>query len=168
MSKLTINSKSFLYPDTGKEPNWGSNVTGWAKEVTTVLESGFGPGTITETQSIIENNIQELNAKSVAGMIFNSSLTTSATIEYRIFRKSQNTQEKNEQGTMTINFSQIDPSNKWTLTREITNGEPALVYFDINNSGQVKYWSSDILNNSPIVDSNYEGFVRFKTSNIIK
>ena len=52
------------------------------------------------------------------------------------------------------------------MSREITNGEPSLVYFDIDNTGQVKYSSSDkLLNNT---DSNYEGYVRFKTTAIIK
>ena len=124
MSIFKVNSKTFNYPDQGKEPNTGREQTGWAKEVTTVLDSGFGPGTITETQSILENNVQVLTPKVVAGMIFNSNLTKAATIEYRIYRKSQNTIEKSEEGTINVHYSQIDPLNKWTLTREITNGEP--------------------------------------------
>ena len=168
MSKLSINSKVFEYPDQGKNPNWGTDATNWAKEVTTVLDSAYGLGTITETQSTIENNIQQVNAKSVAGMIFNLNLTKGATIEYRIYRKSQNSAEKSEQGILTVNYSALDPLNKWSITREITNGEPALVYFDIDNTGQVKYWSSDVLINIPSTDTNYEGYVRFKTSNIIR
>ena len=168
MSNLKVNSKTFNYPNSGTEPNWASDVTGWAEEVTTVLDSTNGLGTITETQSTIENNISSSLPKSVAGLIFNSSLTKSATIEYRIYRKSQNTVEKSEQGILTVNYSQIDPLNKWTLSREINNGEPTLVYLDIDNNGQIKYSSSDILVNTPTVDTNYEGYIRFKTSNIIK
>lgn len=167
MPTLKVNSKIFNYPDQGKEPNTGKVQADWAKEVSAVLESAFGPGTIFDTTSLIENGVNEVNAKSVAGLIFNANLTQSATVEYRIYRKSQNTTEKSEQGTLHIKHSS-DPINRWTLTREITNGEPALVYFDIDNTGQVKYWSSDILVNTPTPDSNYEGYVRFKSSSIIK
>lgn len=166
MSDLKINSKIFAFPDPGKEPNYAKEVTNWAKEVTNVLDSSFGLGTITETQSIIENNISSLNQRSVAGMIFNNNLVKSAAVFYRIYRKTQLTSEAAEEGVINIHYSEIDPLNKWSITREITNGEPALVYFDIDNTGQVKYHSSDKLLN--ITDTNYEGFIRFKTTGIIK
>jgi hypothetical protein len=166
MSELKVNSKLFQFPDPGKEPNYGKEVTNWAKEVTNVLDSSFGLGTITETQSIIENNISSLNQRSVAGLIFNNNLVKSAAVFYRIYRKTQLTSEAAEEGVLNIHYSEIDPLNKWSITREITNGEPALVYFDIDNTGQVKYYSSDKLLN--ITDNNYEGFIRFKTTGIIK
>ncbi len=166
--KLQVNSKVFNYPEKGQEPNWASDATGWAAEVTTVLDSTAGLGTITETQSFIENNISETLPKSVAGLVFNSKITRTATVEYHIYRKSQNTAEKSERGILHISYSQLNPLDKWSMQREITGGEPALVYFDINNSGQVIYWSTDVLDNSITVDTNYEGYIRFKTSNIIK
>ena len=166
MSELKINSKIFQYPDQGKEANWASGVTGWAKEVSDVLNSYFGLGTVTETQSILENNIASINQKSIPGLIFNPNLTRAATVFYRTYRKTQLTAETSEEGILNIHYSESDPLNKWSVTREITNGEPSLIYFDIDNTGQVKYWSSDKLLN--ITDTNYEGFVRFKTTAIIK
>ena len=166
MSEFQVNGKVFQYPDQGKEPNYGKNMTEWAKEVTDVLSSAFGLGTITETQSLIENNISSVNQRSVAGLIFNPNLTRAATVFYRIYRKTQLTAETSEEGILQIHYSETDPLNKWSMSREITNGEPSLVYFDIDNTGQVKYSSSDkLLNNT---DSNYEGYVRFKTTAIIK
>lgn len=166
MSELKVNAKLFQFPDPGKEPQWGKEVTNWAKEVTNVLDSSFGLGTITETQSIIENNISSLNQRSVAGLIFNSNLTKGATVFYRIYRKTQLTSEAAEEGILNVHYSELDPLNRWSITREITNGEPTLVYFDIDNNGQVKYHSSDKL--SGITDSNYEGFIRFKTTAIVR
>lgn len=163
MSDLIVNGKTFNYPDQGKEPNTGKPQTEWAAEVTEVLENLAGLGTITETQSLIENNVSA--AKSVAGLTFSSSLTKAATVEYRIYRKTALTDETAEVGILTIGYSNADPSNRWTLAREITNGEPTLVYLDIDNTGQVKYTSSDKLIS---LDSNYEGYIRFKTSNIIR
>lgn len=166
MSDLRVNGKTFNYPDQGKEPNNGKPQTDWASEVTTVLDNAFGLGTITETQSLIENNVSSGTPRSVAGLAFNSSLTKEAEVSYRIYRKTQLTSESSESGILRIFYSQTDPSNKWSIEREITNGEPALIYFDIDNAGQVKYWSSDKL--SSISDTNYEGYIRFKTSNIIR
>lgn len=166
MSELKVNSKVFQYPDPGKEPNWATDVTKWAKEVSDVLNSAFGLGTITETQTIIENNISNLNQRLIAGLIFNANLVKATQVFYRIYRKTQLTTETSEEGVLSIHYSEADPLNKWSISREITNGEPTLVYFDIDNNGQVKYWSSDKLLN--ILDSNYEGYIRFKTTDIIK
>lgn len=160
MSKVNVNGKVFNIPDPGKEPNWARDLRNWILEVSAVLESFFGLGTITETQSIIENNISV--AKNVAGMTFNPALTKSATVEYRLYRKTASTSELSEKGVMTVYYSEVDPLNKWRLTREITSGNATLVYFDIDNNGQIKYTSSNISG------SNYDGYVRFKTSTIMK
>jgi hypothetical protein len=171
MSDLKVNSKIFAYPDPGKEPNWASEVTNWAREVTIVLDSFAGLGTLTETQSVIENNISSVNAKSVLGLIFNKTLCRVATVVYRIYRKTALTSESSEDGILTLYYSEVNPLNKWSITREITNvadvnDVPTLVYFDVDNSGQVKYYSSDKLSGPG--DSNYEGYIRFKTTSIIR
>lgn len=160
MSKVNVNGKVFNVPDTGREPNWSSDLVKWIREVSTVLESFFGLGTITETQSILENNISV--AKNVAGLTFNPTLTKTATIEYRIYRKTDSSSELSEKGVMTVFYSEVDPLNKWRLVRELTSGGPALIYFDIDNAGQIKYTSSNL------TGSNYDGYVRFKTANIMK
>lgn len=161
MAKLTVNGKVFNVPDQGKEPNWGKPLSNWASEVTDVLDNQFGAGSIAETQSIIENNVASAATKNVAGMNFNSNITKSAIVAYRIYRKTQLSSESSEAGTLTMHYSETDPLNKWSITREITNGEPTLVYFDIDNTGQVKYYSSDKLVSG--LDTDYVGFVRFKS-----
>lgn len=169
MPILRVNGKIFNYPDQGKEPNNGKVQADWAKEVSTVVDGAFGSGTILETQAVIENDIQEINKKVVGGLLFNSTLSKSATVQYRIYRKSENSIEKAEQGILYIMYSEAAPLNRWTITREIVNGEPALVYFDVDNNGQVYYWSSDVLINTPDPDSDYEGYIRFSSaSNVIK
>lgn len=168
MSESKVNSKTFNIPNPGKEPNWGKGITGWIEEVTKVLASLAGLGTITETQSLIENGISSINQKNVAGLIFNPSLSVAAEVTYRIFRKTQNTVSVSESGIMRIHHSEIDPLNKWSIEREITNGDPTFVYFDIDNNGQIKYSSSFINVNTPVPDTNYEGYIRFKTTNIVK
>lgn len=168
MSDIKVNAKIFNIPDPGSSPNWAKDVTNWIKEVSAVLSSIAGLGSITETQSVIENGINVLTPKLVAGLLFNNSLSRSAEVAYRIYRKTQNTTAVAESGILRVHYSEIDPLNKWTLQREIVNGEPTFVYFDIDNTGQVKYYSTLINNNTPTPDSNYEGYIRFKTTNIIK
>lgn len=168
MSDQRVNSKVFNIPDPGKQPNWAKDVTNWIKEVTTVLSSIAGIGTITETQSLVENGVPQLSPRSVAGLVFNSNLTREAEVAYRIYRKTANTTALAETGILRIGYSEVSPANRWLLQREITTGEPSMIYLDIDNNGQVKYWSSLVANNVPTPDTNYEGYIRFKTTNIIK
>lgn len=168
MSDSKVNNKIFNIPEPGTSPNWAKDVTDWIKEVTAVLSSIAGLGTITETQSIIENGINSATPKAVAGLLFNNNLSKSAEVAYRIYRKTQNTTAVAEQGVFRVSYSEVDPLNKWSIERDILTGEPTFVYFDIDNTGQIKYHSSLINNNSPTPDSNYEGYIRFKTTNIIK
>lgn len=167
MSDLKINGKVIPYPDAGQEPGWGTAATDFAKEVATSLDSLAPLGVIQESQALIENNVLESAKKSIAGLVFNFNLTKSASIQYRISRKSTLTGEVTESGTMDIFYTPNDPVSKWKITRVITAGEPSLAYFDIDNAGQVKYWSTaklvDVVN-----DSNYVGIIRFKTIGNIK
>lgn len=167
MSSLKVNGKVFAYPDAGQEPGWGSPATDWASEVTTALDNFAGLGVIQETSAIIENSVLEANKKSVAGLIFNNTLTQSAKIQYRISRETLLTGKALETGEFEILYTPNDPLNKWKITRTINGGEPALVYFDIDNAGQVKYWSTarlvDVIN-----DSGYIGVIKFKTIGNLK
>lgn len=167
MSNLKVNGKVFVYPAAGSEPGWGSPASDWAEEVTTALDNFAGLGVIQETAAIIENSVLEANKKSVAGLIFNNTLTQSAKIQYRISRETTLTGKALEAGEFEILYTPNDPLNKWKITRTINGGEPTLVYFDIDNAGQVKYWSTaklvDVIN-----DSGYIGVIRFKTIGNVK
>ena len=167
MPNLKINGKVFQYPDPGQEPGYGGEATGWSKEVTSALDNFSGLGVIQETQAIIENSVLEVNKKSVAGLIFNNTLTQSAKIQYRISRETALTGKTVETGEFDVLYTPNDPLNKWKITRTINSGDLALVYFDIDNAGQVKYWATarltDVIN-----DSGYVGIIRFKTIGNVK
>lgn len=160
MSSITVNSKVINYPDQGQEANWGAEASKFASEVASALDNIAGPGTITETQSLIENNT--IISKAVAGLSFNQSLTKSAKLSYRIYRKTDSSVEMSEEGTIDVHYSTVDPLNKWSLSREIENGEPTLVNLDIDNTGQVRYTSNNI------AGTNYQGFIRFKSISNLK
>ena len=168
MSDFNVNSKVFNIPEPGKQPNWAKDIYGWIKEVSAVIASLAGIGTITETQSIVENGVPSNSVRPIAGLAFNAGLTTSASIAYRIYRKTENTSAVKEQGIIHVNYTNANPLQPWELQRDIINGGPSFIYIDIDAQGQLHYWSTLIANNSPTPDSNYEGYIRFKTTNIIK
>lgn len=155
MANLTVNNTTFNYPDPGQEPGWGEDATGWAEAVTEVLNSLAGTGTINETQSNIENNIS-VNTQ-IAGLVFNSSLTQSATVLYRILRDTDSISPIIEQGKLDILYD----NGTWKLSREIVVGSPAGVIIDIDGTGQLVYKSSNI------AGANYQGYIKFKTTGII-
>lgn len=156
MAELKVNNTIYNYPDPGTEPGWGNDATEWAKAITEAVDSLAGAGSIVETQSIIANNISV--ATPVAGLQFNSALTKSAIVFYRIFRDTDITTPVTEQGELQITLD----NTTWKLSRTITVGDSAGVLMDIDSVGQVNYTSSNISGSS------YEGFIRFKTNYILK
>ena len=161
MSDLRINGKVIPYPDDGSEPGWGENASTWASEVSTVLDSISGLGTISETQVTLENNLIEANKKSVSGLVFNQNLTTSSTIYYRISRKSDISTEIAETGELVVFYD----GSTWKMTREIKSGVVTGIYLDISSTGQVQYYSTNLPTTNP---TTYVGFIKFKTDVNIK
>lgn len=156
MSDLKVNNVTYNYPDPGSEPGWGADATDWAGAVTIVLASLTPPGTINETQSTLELNVTD---KTVTALVFNQNLSKAASVTYRIERTTD-TVKLYEKGTLEFLYdpSQVIP---WLMSRTIDAGTDALVYLDIDASGQVKYTTQSI------AGINYSGFIRFKTASSI-
>lgn len=157
MPKLIVNNNSYAYPGAGQEPGYGQEATGWAEAVTEVLDSVAGAGTINETQSSIDNAATD---KDVAGFSLSPALVEGADVSYRIFRRTDSV-ELSEKGTISLNYKS-GSAEKWFLSRAITVGDNAQVIFDIDSNGQVTYTTN------PISGANYSGYVRFKTTSILK
>lgn len=156
MSELVVNNKAFNYPDPGTEPGWGAEATDWAKEVTAVLDSISGVGTIIETITTIENNISV--PTSIPALVFNSNLTQAIKLFYKIKRDTDSVPEVSEQGVLELFYT----NGTWLVSREISVGSPTGVFFDIDNTGQIKYTSSNL------AGANYVGSIRFKTISVLK
>lgn len=158
MPKLRVDGTVYDYPSAGREPGYGEDATGWAEGVTGVLDSLSGLGTINETQSTIDNNV--LVPSPIAGFVFSASQVEGADISYRVYRKTD-TQEFSEKGTLSVVYKPGD-ADKWFISREISVGDDSQLAFDIDVNGQVTYTSSNV------TGANYMGFIKFKTSNILK
>jgi hypothetical protein len=158
MPKLIINNNTYNYPDAGSEAGWGKDATDWASDVTEQLASLAGTGTITETQANIQLNVA--SPEEIPGLLFSPSLIESAEVTYRIYRTTDS-EELSEQGTLSLVYISSDPL-KWFMSRTINAGTDAKVILDINVNGQVTYTSS------PLSGSNYTGYIKFKTSAILR
>lgn len=154
---LTVNNNAYNYPTEGEEPGWGGDATGWAEDVTVMIESLAGTGTISETQALIEAVVA--SPTEIPGLIFNNTLVESAQITYRILR-STTIEQLSEAGILQVEY---DPaSSSWVMTRQIVSGSDTRVVLDIDTNGQGTYTALSLSGSS------YSGYIKFKTITILK
>jgi hypothetical protein len=134
---LIINNTPYNYPTAGDEPGWGSDATGWASAVTDVLSDILGPDDILETAFNVANN--QTSFTDVTGLAFNSASVRSAEISYSIFRVST----ANPSGHTETGIIQLTYDNGFSINQGNTLGTSGVI-FDVTNTGQVRYKSSDI------------------------
>lgn len=156
MSKqLTVNNTPYDYPTEGDEPGWGGEATGWAEEVTDVLNNLLGPDDILETSFNIANNQSSL--ANVTGLVFNAGSVRAASVEYSVFRISDSNPSGNaEFGEMHIVY---DNNVGWSLSMGGIVGLSGVI-FSILPTGQIQYTSSDI------GSTNYVGVMKFKAKTL--
>lgn len=147
---LIINNTPFNYPTAGDEPGWGGAATGWAEEVTKVLNNVVGPDDILETSFGIAN-AQSISVD-VTGLIFNAGSVRSAVVSYAIYRLSDSTPSGSaETGQMHLIY---DNNDGWNLGIGGVIGNSG-VTFSITPAGQIQYQSTDI------GSINYNGIIKF-------
>ena len=88
-TNLTVNNNTYAYPSAGDEPGWGEAATGWATEVTEVLNNLQGTDDIPETSFTIADNQDP--AADVVGLVFSPTTVRSAVIDYSIYRTNSDT-----------------------------------------------------------------------------
>lgn len=152
---LTVNNNPHEFPQTGDSPGWGDAVTGWAEDVTTVLDTLLGSSDITLTSATVLNN--QSSVVNVAGLSFNTGTVRAAIIEYSIYRvSSTNPSGKAETGTISLVYdNSAGAGNKWSIAHGQIVGNAGII-FSITDAGQVQYTSTDIGSTS------YSGVMKFK------
>lgn len=153
-TNLVVNNNNFAYPLPGDEPGWGEGATGWAVEVTDVLQGLQGANDIPQTLFDIANNIS--SPTMIVGLLFNPATVRSAVVEYSIYRKTDTVgNEFAEKGTLELIYKNGGPINsKWTIGR-VFFGDDAGLLFTMSDAGQVLYTSSNI------AGANYTGTFHF-------
>lgn len=141
MPQLTVNGVTFNYPDPGQEAGtWGPDSTDWASEVTDLLGTVAPEGTITITESPINDDA----TGNVAGLQFSSSVTQVAKIIYKIKRNTLY-----ESGTLDVLYD----NGVWKMSRiiDVSSSTDLGVSLNIDDStGQVTYTSSQTGNPATI------------------
>jgi hypothetical protein len=140
-TNLTVNNNTFAYPVPGDEPGWGEGATGWAVEVTEVLESLQGTDDIPETTFNVANNISV--ATDIVGLVFNPATVRSAVVDYSIYR-STDTNELAEKGKLELVYKNgASPGLKWTIGR-VFFGDDSGVTITMTDGGQAQYTSTNV------------------------
>lgn len=139
---LVVAGTTYLYPESGEDPNWAQGPTEWAVAVTEALATLIGPGDILSTTFAIDNNISV--ATNINGLLFDSGTIRAANVSYTIYRTSTaNPAGHSETGTILLTFDDSAPVNeKWKMT-QTQNGD-AGVPISITDAGQAQYMSTDI------------------------
>lgn len=152
---LTVNNNTFPYPEPGDEPGWGEGATGWAEEVTTVLNNLSGTDDILETTFNVANNVS--SSQDIVGLTFNPSTVRSAVIDYSIYRSTSST-ELAEKGKLELIYKNgATPTTKWTIGR-VFFGDDGGVEFTMTDAGQIQYTSSNLAGTS------YSGVMHFEAT----
>lgn len=148
---LIVNNVPYDYPTAGDEPGWGGEATGWAEEVTNVLNNLLGPDDILETSFNIAND--QSTVADVTGLAFNAGSVRSAIVEYAVYRISDSAPSGNaETGEIHIVY---DNSAGWSIGVGSVVGNSG-INFSITSAGQVQYTSTDI------GTLGYTGIIKFK------
>lgn len=157
---LIVNGTPYNYPVPGENPEWGGDATAWAKAITDAISTLLGPGDIlTSTFSIDNNTMSETN---INGLLFDPGTVRAANIEYAVYRISTSNPTGNtESGKIQIVYDDnATLTNKWQLTQSATGN--CGVSFTIDDSGQLKYKSTDI------GTLGYSGSIRFSAKALTK
>lgn len=151
---LIVNNIPFDYPEQGEQAPWGEAATGWATEVTKVLNSVSGPSDILESSSTILNN--QTTFQNIPGLFFDTALVRSFTVSGSVYRTYDTIQEISESFILT-GLNQGGAG--WLL--QIEGIGDAGITFNLDASGQIQYKSSNLINH-------ISGLIKFRGVGILK
>jgi hypothetical protein len=151
---LIVNNIPFDYPEQGEPAPWGEAATGWATEVTRVLNSVNGPADILESSATILNN--QTVFQNIPGLFFDTAIVRSFIVNGNIYRTFNTSQEVSESFTI-IGLNQ--GSAGWNI--QIEGLGDAGISFNIDNGGQIQYKSSNL-------PSYISGLIKFRGTGILK
>jgi hypothetical protein len=149
---LTVNNIPFEYPEQGEQQPWGEAATGWATEVTRFITSTSGPADILESSASIENN--KTTNTPILGLFFDPTITGSFRVTGHIYIYTTGL-AKSEEFTITG----LNVGSTWLIQQE-GFGDSGVI-FDLDNSGQFQYKSSNTVGFT-------SGVIKFKGTAVLK
>ena len=140
MSKtVQIGSNVYTIPEEGENPGWGEDLTAYLEGIADALANVQGPNDILITSASLNNN--QSTFANVAGLQFNTAQVQAIEVKYLVIREyDAGATTVVESGTITGNY---DGSTFFITTNHI--GDAGMT-FDITNTGQVQYKTTDLTN----------------------
>lgn len=154
---LKIQGTTYEFPTNGADPQWGEQISAWAKAVTDTLAVLFGADDILQRNVILLNN--QVSPVFIRGFYFNPVTVRAANIQYSILRKTDSTTLV-ESGDILLNYNPAAAANqKWQLVQRTNQSADTIL--TIADDGQVFYSSSNL------VGTNYSGIITFSAKTLI-
>jgi hypothetical protein len=134
---LIVNNTPFDYPEQGEQQPWGEAASGWASEVTNVLNSLKGPSDLLETSSTI---LSSKTKETIPNFFFDQATVRSFSVRGYIYISDSINEEFLIEG--------INKGSSWDYT--IEGFGDSGVKLEVENSGQVVYTSGVIVGSGKI------------------
>ena len=140
MSKtVQIGSNIYTIPEQGTNPPWGEDLTAYLEAIADALANVQGPNDILVTSANLANN--QTSLANVAGLQFNTAQVQSVEINYLVIRTyDSGSSVVTESGKILGNY---DGAVFSIATQHVGD---AGITFDITNTGQVQYKSTELTN----------------------
>lgn len=152
---LTVNGSDFLFPQQGEDPQWGSEVSDWAEEVTDVLGSLTSVDDILLTSFTLTNN--QSTFADINGLTFSKTSVRSARITLDVYIT---TSSAELQETIDITLGYKNTADEFRISI-ISSGDNSGVTFNVTTAGQMQYKTTNIAGTS------YAGTIKFKAVTIV-
>lgn len=134
---VTIGNRTYEIPEPGEKVGWGEEATDYLVAIADALASVQGPNDILQTASALANN--QTTLANIPGFSFDTSDVLSFKADYDIIRTfDSGTSTIQESGTLIGSYD----GSTFTISQD-GEGDSG-VRFDITNTGNVQYTSTDL------------------------
>ena len=149
---VTIGSDSYIIPTNNQNPGWGEETTDWMVKVSSTLNDNAGVNDKLLTSFNIANG--QSTAASIIGCVFDIATVKSIQMTYMVIR-TKGTNVLTETGTLTALWNGVT----WKFGVEKIGD--AGMDFDILNSGQVQYFTTNMTDSG-----SYSGKILYRAKTI--
>lgn len=133
---LIVNNTPYLYPQPGEQAPWGEGATGWAEEVTKVLNTLKGSADILESTFTIENNVT--TPLPIGGLFFDVNSVRGFIVQASVYRTTGPNQKTEQLVLSGVNQG----AEGWLLQQDGIGS--AGITFTIDAGGQINYTTTNL------------------------
>jgi hypothetical protein len=136
---VIIGNKTFEIPDPGEKPGWGEDTTDYLIAIAEALSTVQGPNDILQSSATLANNVSSPIA--VSGFSFSTADVLAINCEFFVTRVFDS-----GSSVITESGNIIGSFDGSIFSISVDSEGDSGVTFDITNTGQITYVSSDLTN----------------------